>query len=124
MSTGRTPSIKQVCEKIIAQGGMISAVGGNIEDLTKANADPNTDRRGKQGKRRTRFEIDPERSEVIPSADGSIFADHTITNAGTLRARYYEAVEIAKADRRAWWFWRTCCRQLLDFPTKQPPARR
>jgi hypothetical protein len=111
MDTGKTPTIKEVCDEVIARGGMISAVGGDVEALARANV-------SKKGKRRTRFKVDSTRSASVPDPDGGIFADHSITNAGTLRARYYEADAIAKRDRGAWSFWRNQHRHRLGFPMK------
>jgi hypothetical protein len=50
ISTGKTPSIKEVCDKIAGRGGAISAVGGNIARLAEENLI--------RDKRWLRFEVD------------------------------------------------------------------
>ena len=107
---GKTPSIRQACDELAVQGGIISAVGGNVEALAVANAQRN--------KRWPRFEIDSTRLDLIPSAAGAIFAGHSITNARTLLARYSEANQIARSDRRVRLTWMILCRQRLGWPTK------
>jgi hypothetical protein len=92
---------------IMAQGGMISVVGGNVESLVAAN----------DQKKRARFEIDP--TALNPSAKGSIFASHTITNARSLQNRYNEANQMAECDRRVRLAWMNLCRQRLGWPPRK-----
>jgi hypothetical protein len=96
---------------LMAQGGMISAVGGDVESLAAAN--------NQKKKRGARFEIDPARTAVIPSAVGSIIASHTITNARSLQNRYNEANQIAEYDRRVRLAWMNLCRQRLGWHQKE-----
>jgi DNA methylase len=63
IQTGRTPSLRQACEAIVAGGGIVFPVGGNIEALATANGDT-------RKMRRPRFEISPDESGVVPSANG------------------------------------------------------
>jgi len=116
ISTGKTPSIKEVCDELAGRGGVISAVGGDVAKLAEENL--------KRGKHRLRFEVDSTGRALTPSSAGPIFSDHSITNPSTLRARYNEANRITKSDRLAWLFWRDLCRQRLGFPTKRPRPRR
>jgi hypothetical protein len=109
--TGKTPSVRKACHEVAAQGGIISAVGGNVEALEAANTERDT--------RWQRFEIDSKGPAVIPSATGTIFAGHAITDAGTLRARYSEADRIACSDRRVRFMWMNLCRQRLGRPARK-----
>jgi hypothetical protein len=111
IGTGKTPSITQACMGIIAQGGMISAVGGNVESLVAAN--------NQKKKRRSRFEINSTGAALEPSATGSIFASESITNARSLQNRYNEANRIANSDRRVRLAWMNLCRQRLGWPPKR-----
>ena len=116
VSTGKTPSIKKVCDELAGRRGVMSAVGGNVANLAEEN---------KKGKKRClRFEVDSTGGALTPSSDGPIFCDHIMTNPDTLRARYNEANRITKYDRRAWLFWKNLCRQRFGFPTKGPRPRR
>jgi hypothetical protein len=108
--TGQTPSARQACEEIIAEGGFISAVGGTIESLEAAN--------GKRKKRRSRFKFGTENSAVMPTAAGPIFASHSVTNARTLQNQYNEANRIARSDRRTRLAWMNLCRQRFGYPAK------
>jgi hypothetical protein len=117
VSTGKTPSIKEVCDELAGRGGAMSAVGGNVAKLAEENLK-------KRGKRWLRFEVDSTGAALTPSSAGPIFSDHSITNPSTLRVRYNEANRITKSDRLAWLFWRDLCRQRLGFPTKRPRPRR
>jgi hypothetical protein len=112
ISTGKTPSIKEVCDELVRRGGAVSAVGGNVTKLAEENL--------KRAKRWLRFEVDSTGPALTPSSAGSIFSDHSITNPSTLRVRYNEANRITKSDRIAWLFWRNLCRQRLGFPAKRP----
>ena len=114
IGTGNTPSITQACIGIIAQGGMISAVGGNVESLVAAN-----NQKKKRKKRRSRFEINSTGTALEPSATGSIFTSHSITNARSLQNRYNEANWIANSDRRVRMTWMNLCRQRLGWPPKR-----
>jgi hypothetical protein len=111
IQTGRTPSLTHACKGIIAEGGIVFAVGGDVEALAAANA--------QLKKRRQRFEINPDGSAVAPSASGSIFAKHSITNARTLQNRYNEANRIAKFDYRTRFMWMNLCRERLGRPPRK-----
>jgi hypothetical protein len=113
---GKTPSIRRVCEQLVTDGGFVAVVGGNAEALAKANA--------QREKKWLRFEMDAGGSVATPNSVGTVFADYSITNAGTLRARYNEANQIANLDRQAWLFWRNICRRRLGYPEKVPPRSR
>jgi hypothetical protein len=110
IDTGKTPSVRQACAELAAQGGVISAVGGNLEALAGENA--------QRKKRWLQFDIDSTGSSLTPNAAGTIFASHSITSPGTLQARYSEADKIARADRRVRLVWMNICRQRLGRPTK------
>jgi hypothetical protein len=116
ISTGKTPSIKEVCDELAARGGVISAVGGDVAKLAEENS--------KRGKQWPRCEVDSTGRALTPSSAGPIFSDHSITHPSTLRGRYNEANRITKSDRLAWLFWRDLCRQRLGFPAKRPRPRR
>jgi len=115
ISTGKTLSIKEVCDELAGRRGATSAVGGNVAILAEENL-----RRDKDW---LRFEVDSTGSALTPSSVGPIFSDHSITNPSTLRVRYNEANRITKSDRLAWLFWRDLCRERLGFPTKRPRRR-
>lgn len=110
--TGKTPSVSQACRELAAQGGIISVIGGNLDALVQANA--------QLKKHRQRFQLDSTRLSLRPAAGGTIFASHTITNGGTLQARYSEANLVASSDRRVRLAWMNQARQMLGRPVKQP----
>jgi hypothetical protein len=112
IQTGRSPSLRQACEAIVAGGGIVFPVGGNIEALAAANAQRN--------KRQQRFEISPDGSAMEPSANGPIFSKHSITNPRTLQNRYNEAKQIAESDPRVRFAWMDQCRQRLGRPPRKP----
>jgi hypothetical protein len=109
--TGRTPSPREACEAIVARGGIVFPVGGNIEELATANGDT-------RKMRQPRFEISPDGSGVVPSANGRIFSAHSITDPRTLQNRYNEAKRLAKSDPRVRFFWMDQCRQRLGRPPR------
>jgi hypothetical protein len=111
IGTGKTPTVRQACDELAAQGGIISAVGGNVEALAEENA--------QRQKRWLRFEINSTRSTLTPNTTGTIFVSHTITNPRTLQARYSEADKIARSDRRVRFVWMNICRQRLGRPIKK-----
>jgi hypothetical protein len=113
IQTGRTPSLRQACEAIVAGGGIVFPVGGNTEALAAANDDPRKNRQ-------QRFEISPDGSGVVPSANGPIFSAHSITDPRTLQNRYNEAERIAQSDPRVRFFWIDQCRQRLGRPPRGP----
>jgi hypothetical protein len=113
IQTGRTPSLRQACEEIAARGGIVFPVGGDIEPLAAANDD-------RRNQRRHRFEISPDGSGVVPSANGPVFSKHSITDPRTLQNRYNEAKRIAKSDPRVRFFWMDQCRQRLGQPPRKP----
>ena len=116
ISTGKTLSARQACGELAALGGIISAVGGNVEALAGANA--------QRKKRWLQFDIDSTGSTLTPNAAGTIFASHRITSHGTLQARYSEADKMARADHRVRLAWMNICRQRLGRPTKKPTGLR
>ena len=113
IQTGRSPSLRQACEAIVAEGGIVFAVGGDIEALAAANDDA-------RKKRQQRFEISPDGLGVVPSANGPIFSKHGITNPRTLQNRYNEANQIAESDPRVRFDWMDQCRQRLGRPPRKP----
>ena len=108
IGTGKTPSARQACDELAAQGGIISVVGGNVEALAAENV--------QRKKRWHRF--DSTGSTLSPNATGTTFVSHRITSPGTLQARYSEADKLVKADRRVRFAWMNFCRQRLGWPTK------
>jgi hypothetical protein len=106
--TGKTPSVRKACQEIADKGGIISAVGGNLDALVAANA--------ARKKSWQRFQSD--RSGLRPSAAGSIFVNHTISNAGSLQARYSQANKLVTSDRRVRLAWMNHARQILGLPPK------
>ncbi|WP_375780253.1 hypothetical protein ACE103_16295 [Bradyrhizobium sp. ma5] len=112
--TRKTPSISRVCDELSALGGIHSIVGGNIEAVAAASA--------KGTKQWLRFRIGSTRSSLTPSAKGTIFSRHSVTNAETLRTCYGDADEMAKRDRRLRLVWMNLCRQHLGLPPKNRRA--
>ncbi|WP_143278211.1 hypothetical protein [Bradyrhizobium sp. UFLA03-84] len=112
--TRKTPSILRVCNELSAQGGIHSLVGGNVEALADVAANAT--------KKWHRFAIDSTRSALTPSAKGTIFSKHSVTNAHTLRTCYVDADEMVKRDRRLRLVWMNLCRQHLGMPPKNPRA--
>ena len=109
--TGKTPSVKQACQALVVRGGIISVIGGDQAALEEEN--------GRRKKRWLRYRIAPAGSSLTPDATGTTFADHAITNAGTLQARYNEADKLASSDRRVRVAWVNISRQRLGRPTKR-----
>lgn len=110
--TGRTPSVRQACHALTSRGGIISLVGGNRAALAEDNA--------LRKKRWPRFGIDG--TGPTPQASGPLFASHTITNPGTLQARYSEADRLARSDRRVRLTWMNIGRHMLGRPAKKIPT--
>jgi hypothetical protein len=115
VSTGKTPTVGRACEELAAQGGFLSAVGGNVEALAEENA--------RREKRRVRFEIDSTGLR-LPSTTGSILVSHAITNPRTLQARFSEADRMVRSDRRVRFAWMNICRQRLGRRIKQAAGPR
>lgn len=111
--TGKTPSVRQACRELAAQGGVISVMGGDRLDIEQENAH--------REKRWHRFQIDATGSRLTPNATGTIFASHTTTDARTLQARYSEADKLARSDRRVRLFWTNVGRQKRGRPPKSGP---
>ena len=108
---GKTPSVRKACQEMADKGGIISAVGGNLDALVVANA---------AGKKRwQRFQLESEGSGFGPSAAGTIFVNHTISNAGTLHARYSQANKLVTSDRTVRFVWMNLARQMLGLPLKR-----
>jgi len=105
---GKTPSVRAACQEIADNVGIISVVGGNLDDLVKENA--------KRKKSWQRFQSDG--SGFGPNAAGANFVNHTISNPGTLHARYSQAKKLA-ADRRVRFAWMNLARQMLGLPSKR-----
>ena len=106
--TGRTPSIRKACQEIANEGGIISAIGGNIDALVSANA--------ARKKSWQRFELTADGPKR--NAAGTIFANHAISNPDTLHARYSDAKKFVTAPRvRLAWI--NLARQMLDLPLKR-----
>ena len=116
IGTGKTPTVRQACDELAAQGGIISAVGGNVEALAERNA--------QRKKRWLRFEMNLTGPALTPNATGTIFASHTITNPRTLQARYSEADKMARSNRRVRFAWMNICRQRLGRPIKKTAGPR
>jgi hypothetical protein len=111
IGTGKTPTVRRACRELAAQGGIISAVGGNVEALADENA--------QREKRWLRFEINSTGSTLTPNTTGTIFVSHAITDPGTLQARYSEADKMVRSDRRVRFAWMNICRQRLGWPIKK-----
>jgi hypothetical protein len=109
--TGKTSSVSQACRELAAQGGIISVVGGNLHALAEAN--------GQRKKRWQRFQLESNGSSLSPSTAGPLFVSHTISNPGTLQARYSEANKLASSDRRVRLAWMNLGRQMLGRPIKK-----
>ena len=114
--TGKTPSVREACREIAANGGIISAVGGNQDALVAANT------AGKKN-RWQRFQVDASSGRFSPNAAGSIFVSHTISNAGTLHARYSEAIKLIADDPRVRLIWLNLARQMLGLAPKRWVSR-
>jgi hypothetical protein len=112
--TGKTPSVRTACQQIADNGGIISAVGGDLDKLVAAN-----DAREKTWQR---FQLKSDGSGFSPTAAGPIFVNHTISDPGTLHARYSVAKELA-ADRRVRFAWMNLARQMLGLPPKRQVQR-
>ena len=110
--TGKTPSVSQACRELAAQGGIISVVGGNMHALAQAN--------DQRKKRWQRFQLESNGPGLSPNAAGPLFVSHTISNPGTLQARYSEANKMASSDRRVRLAWMSLVRQMLGRPIKKP----
>jgi hypothetical protein len=110
--TGKTLFVNQACRELVAQGGIISVIGGDLDSLEQTNA--------QKKKRWQRFQLASGGANPSPNETGTIFVSHTITNAGTLEARYSEATKIASSDRRVRLAWMNLARQMLGRPIKQP----
>src|SRR5260370_1382008 len=110
--TGKTPSARQACREIAAQGWFISVVGGNLHALARANA--------QRKKHWHRFQLESNGSSLSPNAAGPVFVSHTISHPGTLQARYSEATKLAPSDRRVRLAWMDLARQMLGRPIKKP----
>jgi hypothetical protein len=110
--TGKTPSARQACREIAARGGIISVVGGNLHALARANA--------QRKKHWHRFQLESNGSSLSPNAAGPVFVSHTISNPGTLQARYSEATKLARSDPRVRLAWMNLARQMLGRPIKKP----
>jgi hypothetical protein len=110
--TGKTPSVSQACREIAAHGGIISVVGGNLHALAQAD--------DQRKKRWQRFQLESNGSSLSPNATGTVFVSHTISNPGTLQARYSEATKLAGSDRRVRLAWMNLGRQMLGRPIKKP----
>jgi hypothetical protein len=110
--TGKTPSVRKACQEIADNGGIISVIGGNQDALVAANA--------ARKKSWQRFQFRSDGSGVSPDATGNIFVSHTISDAGTLQARYSEANRIAKSDRRVRLAWMNLARQMVGLTPKRP----
>jgi hypothetical protein len=108
--TGKTPSVRRACQDIADKGGIISAIGGNLDALAAANAN--------RKKSWQRFELKSDGTSYGPAAAGTIFANHTISNAGTLHARYSQANKLIISDRRVRLAWMNLVRQILGLPPK------
>jgi hypothetical protein len=107
--TGKSPSVRKACQAIAKGGGIISAVGGNQDALEAANAE--------REKSWPRFQLSPDGKRCTPNAAGSVFVNHTLTNANTLHAKYSQAKQIA-ADPKVRMFWMNLARQKLGRPPK------
>lgn len=107
--TGKTPSVRKACREIADQGGIVSAVGGNIDALAQENAE--------RQKSWQRFQMKSDGAGAIPSATGSLFVNHAITNADSLHARYSVAKKFT-SDPRVRLVWMNLARQLLGLPAK------
>src|SRR5215475_1055194 len=110
--TGKTPSVSQACRKLATQGGIISVVGGDLHALAQADS--------QRTKRWQRFQSDASGSSLRPDIAGNVFVSHTISDPGTLHARYSEANKLARSDRRVLLAWTNLGRQLLGRPIKKP----
>jgi hypothetical protein len=110
--TGKAPSVSQACRELVASGGILSVIGGNLDHLEQASS--------KSKKRWQRFRFDSNGSGVRPDVAGTIFVSHTISRAGTLEARYSEANKLACSDRRVRLAWLNVARQILGRPIKKP----
>jgi hypothetical protein len=109
--TGKTPSVRRACQHIVENGGIISAIGGNLDALAAANAS--------KKKSWQRFEFKSDGTGYGPAVAGTVFANHTISNADTLHARYSEANKLVTSDRRVRLAWTNLVRQRLGLPQKQ-----
>jgi len=103
--TGKAPSARQACSELVARGGILSAVGGNLDALEQVNSE--------RTKRLQRFRFYSNGSRLRPDTAGTLFASHTISDAGTLEARYREANRLANSDRRIRLAWLNVVRQIL-----------
>jgi len=109
--TGKTPSVPKACRQIADNGGIISAIGGNLNAVVAANAT--------RKKRWQRFRLRSDGSGLSPDATGNVFVSHAISDAGTLQARYSEANRIARSDRRVRFAWMNLARQMLGLTLKR-----
>ena len=109
--TKKTPSVARACKAIMAETGVLSAVGGNLEALSRANL--TTTSRWRQ------YGPDDSGKPVI-EAGGPIFISHHVESAGSLHARFSAANKLAEASPRVRLNWMNLGRQMVGRPVKTP----
>ncbi len=108
--TGKTPSVRQACCELAAQGGVVSAVGGNRDALVQANA---------QLKRKLHRLDVGSTGLPRPNSEGSNFASHVISDAGSLAAAYSKADIKVRTEKGLRLAWMNVARQMRGLAPKR-----
>jgi hypothetical protein len=66
-----------------------------------------------------RFQLNSEGTGFSPNAAGSLFVSHTISDAGSLHARYSEANKLIADDPRVRLIWMDLARRMLGLALKR-----
>lgn len=109
--TKKTPSVAKACKAIVAETGVLSAVGGNREAFAYANL--TTTKRWRQHR------LD-DGGKLVVDANGELFVSHQVESASSLHARFSAANKLVEASRLVRLNWMNLGRQKIGRPLKNP----
>lgn len=120
---GRKISIAAIVRWIENEGGIVSAIGGNVDAIVRAMAEERG-HRPLHATRRNRKRKTDRNVAIVDDRKGSIFVKDVMRHKDSLRVRYYEAENLLKNDLPLRSFYNTLLAERLNQPHPHRTAGR
>jgi hypothetical protein len=115
MRTGRRPSASEVCNRMAQRGGLVWAVGGNIDAIARAMELPQ-----RPYSKWRRFRPERKGDRYVTDDNGRLIVSHLCQHGKSLRTRYTEANRLVRNNPAIRVAWTNMVRDMLGLPRIVP----
>ena len=115
MKTGRRPSASEVCNLMAQRGGLVWAVGGNIDAIASAMELPE-----RPYSKWRRFHPERKGDRYVTDDNGRLIVSHLYQHGKSLRTRYTEANRLVRNNPAIRAAWTNMVRDMLGLPRILP----